>query len=231
MRLILLAAAAAALSTAQQTPPVVRAHGEAIVTVTPDEVSIQIGVITQAQTAQAAGSANAKQAAEVIAEMKKIAGAGSEVRTVHYGVTPNYKYAREGGNPTITGYTATNIVQVTTRDTSAAGRIIDAAAKTGANTIQGIQFSLHDEQPARAQALREATRQARASAEAMAAALGMKVTRVTRIEDSPEHEPRPIMREFAQRGVMAADAVTATPVEAGTIRVRASVALTAEAGP
>lgn len=210
--------------------PVVRAHGSATVEAKPDQVQVDIGVVTQAQSAQAAGAANAKQVTEVIAELKRASGPGAEIRTVNYSVHPNHRYPKEGGTPTITGYTATNVVQVVSPDVASAGKIIDAGTRSGANTIQGVQFSVKDEQPVRAQALAQAAKQARANANAMAAALGLKATRIVRIEDSAPAHFQPV-REMAQMRAMAADAAQPTPVEPGTIRVVANVLITVELAP
>lgn len=209
-----------------QPVPSVRAQGSAIATAKPDQVRIDIGVLTQAKTAQAAGAANATQFTEVVNTLKKVAGAGAEIQTVSYSVQPNYKYPKEGGTPSIAGYTAVNVVRVTTPAVEKAGEIIDAATGTGANTIRGIEFSVKDERALRAKALAEAARNARANAEAMAAGLGLRITRVLRVEDTVEPPVRPV-REMA---MMRADAAQ-TPVEAGTIDVQASVFVTAEVAP
>ena len=50
-------------------------------------------------------------------------------------------------------------------------KILDAAAAAGANNINGISFSLRDDQPARSEALAHAAVKARESAEAIAKAL------------------------------------------------------------
>lgn len=210
--------------------PTVRAQGTATATAKPDQVRIDIGVVTQASTAQQAGADNARQFTAVVAELKKVVGDKGEIQTVSYGISPNYRYSKEGGTPTITGYTATNNVRVTSTDVDASGKIIDAASRVGANAIRGIEFSLRNEQALRAKALAEATRSARANADAMAAGAGMKIVRVLRIEDSSQGEVRP----FQERSVMMMKAPMAdsaqTPMEAGNIRVEVSVVLTGELG-
>ena len=210
---------------ADKTPtvPSVRAQGTAAATSKPDQVRIDIGVVSQAKTAQAAGAANASQFTEVMSTLKKVAGAGAEIQTISYSVQPSYRYPKEGGTPTIAGYSATNLVRVVTSAVEKAGEIIDAATATGANTIRGIEFSVKDERGLRAKALRAAAQNARANAEAMAAGLGLRVTRILRVEDLVTPEFRPV-REMA---MMRADAAP-TPVEAGTIEVHATVAVTAE---
>lgn len=208
--------------------PTVRATGSAILNVRPDQVRIDIGVVTQAATAQQASSDNARQFTAVMAELKKVVGSKGEIQTVSYGITPVYKYPKEGGTPTITGYNATNVVRVTSEDVDNAGRVIDAASRVGANAVRGIEFSLKDEKAVRAKALAEAARQARANAETIASGVGLKVLRILRLEDTNIPEVRPMEKVMMARA-MAADA-TSTPVESGSIRVEATVTVLAELG-
>ena len=210
--------------------PSVRAQGHATVSAKPDQVRIDIGVVSQGKTAQAAAAANATLFAEVMAALKKVVGTTGEIQTVGYAVNPDYKYPREGGTPTIAGYTATNTVRVTTSKVDQAGEIIDAAGSKGANTMRGIHFGVKDERALRGRALREATQNARANAEAMAAGLGLKLVRVHRIEDAGAPVVRPMQMEMMQARAMAADAAPPTPVAPGEIEVEARVALTAELG-
>lgn len=216
---------------AQQQPaqfppfPTVRANGAATVSLKPDQVRIEIGVTSQAATAQAAATANAKQVSDVITELKKTVGSQGEIQTANYSLHPNHSYPKERA-PVITGYTATNTVRVISDDVENAGKLIDAATKVGANNIQGIHFTLKDESSAKAQALQQAAKVARSNAEAMASALGMKIQRVIRIEDGAPPTVFPVAREAM---MMRADAAS-TPVESGSVRVQANVTVTAEVG-
>jgi uncharacterized protein YggE len=209
--------------------PTVRAHGSATVTAKPDQARIEIGVITKSATAKEAAAENAKQSDAVIAAIKKTAGAMAEIRTTNYSVHPNYYHPREGGEPKITGYIANNTVEVKVNDLEIVSKVIDAGTQAGANNIHGVQFQLKDEQSVRAEALRKAAVQARESAQAMAAALGLKVVRVLQVEDSePVHVmPVRMMEMAAQKS----DVARATPIEPGTIQVRATVSVTAEVSP
>jgi uncharacterized protein YggE len=212
-----------------QEPARVIAHGEGEVRVKPDQVRIQIGVTTQAPTAQEAGGQNAKHSVAVIAELKQQLGPTAEFQTTNYSLHPTYKSQRDGGKPTIVGYQANNTVEVKLTDVSAVGKVIDWATKSGANQIQGIHFSLRDEQKARAEALAKAAAQARANAQALAAAVGLRVVRLVKIEDGQAAPPVPMRAEMMMR--QAADSAAPTPVEAGDIEVRAKVTVTAEVAP
>ena len=108
----------------------------------------------------------------VLAAVRKAAGPGAVLKTVSYALNPNYQYHPNGGEPTIEGYTALNVVRVTLDELRKIGAVIDAATQAGANHVQGIQFTLRDQDAVRAEALREAALRARGEADVLAAALG-----------------------------------------------------------
>ena len=215
---------------AQQNPPVssIRVSGDSQVTAKPDRVQIDIGATTHASSSQEAAVQNAHQVDAVLAAVRKAAPA-AVLRTISYSLNPNYRYHPNGGDPAIDGYTATNVVQVTLDDLAKIGPVIDAAAQAGANHVQGIQFTLRDQDAVRAEALRQAAAKARAEAEVLAQALGLKIVRVLTVEEtSPRVGP---VRVFAGTPRAAAAAVTPTPVEAGTLDVNAEVTLSVEVSP
>src|SRR4051794_21886353 len=96
---------AVAITAAAQSPVVVdpglirqqtvRATGSSILTIKPDQVRIDIGVVTQASTAQQASADNARQFTAVMAELRKAVGTKGEIQTVSYGISPNYRYPKE----------------------------------------------------------------------------------------------------------------------------------------
>jgi hypothetical protein len=63
------------------------------------QVRIQIGVTTQAQTAQAAAAQNAAQLDSAVKEMRKALGSAAELKTVGYSVHADYRYPQGGGQP------------------------------------------------------------------------------------------------------------------------------------
>jgi hypothetical protein len=230
---VLLAAAAIAPALAQQSAPTlssIRVTGDAKVTARPDRVQIDVGVTTRATHSQEAAQQNARDVDAMLAAVRKSAGPTAVLKTISYSLNPNYQYHPNGAEPTLTGYTAANVVQVTLDDLAKIGSVIDSAAQSGANHVQGIQFTLRDQDAVRAEALREAALRARAAAEVLAGALGLKVMRVLSVEElSPRVMP---VRPYLGAGrAAAAMAEVATPVEAGTLDVTADVTLTVEVAP
>jgi uncharacterized protein len=239
MKLLLAIALTAASSWAIARPPpgaprpprpaTIQVTGQAKVSETPDRVYIDIGVTTQAPKSEDAASQNASRVAAVIAAVKRAAGSGAQLTTTEYSVSPNYNYPRDGGTATVVGYTVSNVVQVRLDDLRKIGPAIDAATKAGSNNVQDIRFALRDEHAPRSEALREAALNARLDADALAGALGLKVVRVLSVsEQGASVMPiYPQVREFAAR----VEAAPATPVEAGTIDINATVTLTVEVAP
>ena len=133
-----------------------------------------------------------------------------DIQTSSIGLSPQYNY-RENQPPTITGYQASNTVNVRLREIGKAGDVLDALVKQGANQVSGPTFSIDKPQTAIDEARREAVQQARAHADLYADATGLKVRRIVSMSESAEmtqQPPRPMM-------MMAKTAEASTPVAAG----------------
>jgi uncharacterized protein len=202
----------------------VRASGTAVLNVKPDQATISIGVTTQASTAQDAVAQNATRTTAVLNQLRTLLNGKGELKTANYSVSPQYRYPKEGGTPTIMGYGANNTVEIVLSDLSLVGKVIDQATQSGANTINNIGFSLRDDDAGLAQAIAQATRKAQANAEAIAAALGLRVVGVAEAETVDSSAPIRPMHAMAAM----AKAGPPTPVETGDLDVSARVVVTLE---
>jgi uncharacterized protein YggE len=227
--LFLLTAIVHAQDDTRMRPPSVTALGEAVIMAEPDQAQIDIGVLTQARNAPDAAKENAEKLSRVLAQIKKLLGKGDEIKTTGYALNPNYRYP-QGGKPEITGYTATNVLQIRTSNLESVGKLIDAGMQSGANQINRLLFTLKDEHSAQLQALRMASQKAKSKAEEMAGALGSKVVKILSVTEN-ERGVRPVIAQARGAQVEALSSATPTPVEAGTIEVRSSVTLSAEIAP
>ena len=143
--LLLTSVALPFLAQAQDARPpvrrqIVRATGEATLTAKPDQARLSVGVITDAATAEEAMQHNATQTTTVLDALKNVVATDGEVKTSNYSVSPQYKY-EQGHSPVITGYQASNTVDVTLSDLSLIGKVIDAVGHAGANNINSIAFT------------------------------------------------------------------------------------------
>jgi uncharacterized protein len=204
--------------------PSIRVMAAADVSAKADRADIDIGVVTQASQAREAAAQNTKQLDTVLAALHK-AAEHAEIRTVSYSLSPTYRYP-SGGEPTVTGYTATNLVRVTLDDLAQVGGVVEAATHSGANRVQDIQFTLRDPESVRVQALREAAGKAKREAQALAGALGLKVSRVLSVDESSDNRApiRPIVMAAARRAVDEGP----PPIEPGSLDISAGVTLTVE---
>jgi uncharacterized protein YggE len=193
-----------------QKPPVssIRVSGDAQVAAKPDRVQIDIGVTTRAEKSADAAAENARQTDAVLTALKKAGGSTAVLKTVNYSLSPTYRY-QSGHEPTLTGYTASNVVQVTLDDLTKISNVIDASAQAGANTVRGIGFTLRDQDAVHAEALRKAVAKARADVDVLAQALGLKIVRVLSVEETGARFV-PMMRTMAANAQAGAE--VATPV-------------------
>jgi len=202
----------------------VRAFGESTVSVKPDLAKVEFSVVTQASTAQDASSQNAMRTSNVLSQLQTLLGPNADIQTVAYSMSPNYTYPPGGGTPTLVGYTVSNTVRVTTTDLSITGKIIDTGIQAGANQVSGLQFGLKDDQPVRAQALRLATAQAKAHADAMAGGAGMHSGGFRSIEEG-------IVVQSSTRSPTAGAGATTTPIVTGLVDIEASVTIEVDLVP
>src|SRR5690606_7619946 len=88
-------------------------------------------------------------------------------------------------------YRVTNSVQVTIRDVSKTGEIIDAAVAAGANSIDSIMFMVSEEleQSLRSDVLAKAVRKARADADIVAAVAGVTISGVKELSVGGYYPP------------------------------------------
>jgi len=204
------------------------ASGHYVLNAEPDKVDIALGVEVQANSAADAQRSAANTMDNIRTRMSLIGIAKSDISTASYYVTEVRDWSKD--STTVVGYKVTHMITVTSKDTSKAGAIIDAASSAGANQVYGVSFGLTDEKTAQLKkaALTEAAKNAMEKANAMADGLGVKVLRVQKIAESSSGYT-PLYRDYAYAAAPMAEGA-ATSVEAGTVSVTADVSATFEFG-
>jgi uncharacterized protein len=201
-----------AATSAAAEPAGITVQGTASVESVPDRAELSFGVESQGATARAALAANAAEMRRVLAALK--AAGATNVKTQYVSLSPRYTDRNEAE-----GFNATNSVSATVKDIARAGAVIDAAVAAGANQVSGPSLSRGDQTALYRQALKTAVENARATAQALAAASGLSLGRVTGIvEGGGAPQPLP----FAAEKAMA----DSTPIEPGTGEVTATVSVT-----
>ena len=202
--------------------PQITVTGEGTVSVAPDSANLRAGVITDAKTAQDAGSVNAAAMSAVMTVIKDAGIAAKDVQTFRYAIRPVY----DGGRPVrerIIGFQASNSVIVTIRELDKIGSLIDRLVGAGANDMGGVEFTVSDGSKALDAARSEAIADARRKAEVFAKAAGVKIGAPLTIteQSSGLARPYPVM-------MRASGAPPETPIASGEQSLHVTVAVSFE---
>lgn len=214
--LVLSAAFAMPVLADTATAPSVYATGTGTVEVSPDIATLSVGVTTQGDTAAAALAANSEAIAAVMARLTANGIEERDMQTSNLYLNPNWA-GYDTGTPVISGYVASNMLTITVRDLEKLGAVLDSAVSDGANTLNGVTFGLADPAPVLDEARKEAVSDARARAELLATAAGMKLGKILSItESSAGSMPYPMYDAAASAPV---------PVAGGELGLSASVTI------
>ncbi len=212
--------AGSAFAQVQEPQPTLSLSATAEVRLAPDYAQVSSGVVSRADTAQAAMRANSQAMAAVFAALREAGVAESDMQTSQLSVSPVYSDRREPGQIelNIIGYEARNTVTAKVTDTDRTGAVIDAMVEAGANNINNVTFGSDNTEDAMDEARRQAIANLLAKAELFADAAGFELCGIRRMGEAHMGSPQPVM----MRASFAED-MAATPVAAGQLTLNASV--------
>lgn len=168
-----------ASSTTTSVAAGVITSGDGTVSKKPDMASLSVGVESRQPSAAAAQSDLANKAANLIARAKALGIADTDINTAGYSVGPYYS----PGGQTISGYQASEQLQLKWHSVDTVGKALDALVQEGGATNVGVSFGLADPKAAQAEARTLAIADARGRAQAMAATAGVKLGQVIHVSD------------------------------------------------
>jgi len=202
--------------------------GQGEVSAAPDLAIVAVAVETTADKASDAVGQNAARSAKVAAALKALIKKDDTLTTTRYSLEPRYEQTKPGQpvEPRIIGYVAHNEVQVETHQIDSVGTLLDGAIAAGANRVSNLQFTLSNRNAQLRSALEKAGLEARAQAESVATALGVKLKNVVSATTSTAPIIQP--RLFEGRAMAAMSASPPTPIEPGTVSVSAVLQVTYE---
>ena len=207
-------------------PPLrtITATGTGEVYLVPDLAYVYVGVRSDADDVTTALNTNNVQAGKISDAMKAQGVDVKDIQTTNFNVYPMSDYGPDG---TITRkyFVVENTVNITVRDLSKLGTLLDAVVRAGANTINGISFDVSNKDQANAEARDKAIAQARSEAESIASASGVQLGNLQNVSVSLNGGTIP-MYVGAGGGVKAAD--SSVPVSAGQLLITANANLTYE---
>jgi uncharacterized protein len=196
-------APAGAQGDARVTDRTINVSGTGEVFGQPDIAYVNLGVdIADPDVGKAIENANTTLTAIV----KSVGDAGvaeGDIQTANYSVYPEDRYDPQSGQPT--GERVFHVqlaVNVTVRDISKTGAVIQAGLGAGANSINGLSFGIADMKGLEEEARKAAIADARSRAEQLAGGFGVTLGEPVTISESFGGAPIPMFsREVASLAV------------------------------
>ena len=194
--------------------------GRGVEAIPTTQTQVALGVEVQGKTAAEVQQEAARRSSAVVALLRS--RQVQKLETTGITLSPNYSYGNN--QQRLIGYIATNTVSFRL-NTQSAGTLLDDAVQAGATRIQGVSFVAADSaiEQAQKQALKKATQDAQAQADAVFSALNLKRGEILNIQVNGASPPPPMYRQLAASRLANADATT--PVVGGEQQIEASVTL------
>jgi uncharacterized protein len=150
----------------------------------------------------------------------------NETSTSAFSISPNYNYSQ--GRNIITGFTATNSIQIESSHINNTAKWIDTAIGRGANNVNDVEFTLSDKKLEETKNLliKEAISNARTKADIAASSLGLKVIGVksASLNESEISPTQPLITAMPYTSTAGA-AKTTTPIISGQEQVSTNVSI------
>lgn len=215
--------------------------GDGKVDVKPDTAYIDAGItVSRARTAAEAKERMTRVNNAIIAAVRALGIAESDITTSNFSINPEYDYnsprpldapdtssGSEPNDSTIVGYSGAANITVKVRDTNKVSAVIEKVTAAGANNVGSPRFTVDKPEKYREEARNKAIANAKDQADKLSKQLGIKLGKITNVvEGGGGGQPYP-MYDRAYGGTMLnAEAKSAPPtIEEGTQTVTSTVTL------
>lgn len=182
LSVVLIAALLMPAALADGDDRLITVTGSASVTVAADTAVVSLGVETTADNVTAAMQENADRVSAVLAALKAEGIAEGDLVTERFYINTVYDYSSIDAR--IKGYSVSNGLQVTVRDMTQVGHIIDTAFTAGANQCNGVSVTSTQAAQASDQALKAAVAEGQRRAQLLAEAAGVTLGRLISISEN-----------------------------------------------
>ncbi len=228
------ASAGMAQTTTDNEKRTITVNGQYKTSMSPDKAEIYLGVETQSATARSSQQDNANIIQAIKASLYSLGLTSADIETTSYSIYPVYEYPQPcygdkcptPSSPKLTGYKTSHMLKVKASSIDKVGQYLDAAVNAGANDVSSIVFTLSDSKRNQLykQALTEAAKNAKASADAIAAGLGTHVTGIVSATEGSTY----VVPYYRTLAAGAPESSATTDISPGLIEVSASLSVVYE---
>lgn len=217
---------ASALAAETQTKGYISVNTEATEELSPTLVKLSFAIENNSKDPNQAAELNKQTSKNVINAVKALVDTekGETIKTTSYYLNPEYNY--KDGTRKLTGYIASNTLQVTLKDVDKAGKIISTALSNGANSVSNLQFLLGETNDACNALISKASLGARQRADKVAESMGTTISGIKTINascSSTQNFQSNFRYAKAEAAMDTVSAGNSIPVEAGKSQLRAYV--------
>lgn len=209
--------------------------GEGKIDVTPDVAKFSVSVVTDGGRNVAEIQAKNTEKMNAVNVFLKEAGISEkDLKTDEYTLSPRYDYPNCSGlvvcpQPSISGYSLTQTLRVTVKDTEKIGDLLSGVVEKGANNVSQVVFTVDDEDEAKADARKEAIKKAQEKAVRLAKDAGFEMGRLVSIYESPQMLGYGGDSELRMKSsAIGVGGAAAPSIEPGTNETKVNVTLTYE---
>ena len=217
-----LGSGSAAASQPDQSGKSITVSANGQVEATPDQAIVRVAVTATGDDSTAVREELASGAESLRSALEAYGIASEDIRTAHYDIREERERTSEGTETR--GYRGVHAFEITLADTEAAGEVIDLAVDNGADTVNGVSFTLSEEkrEELHNEALTKAMENARNRADTLAAAGSVSVTGVhTIVSADTNYRGYRVEAAYASAGGDAG-----TSIQSGPVTVTADVRVT-----
>jgi len=197
--------------------PFLRFSGMDSVKVKPDQAELQATATATAGSSKAALDEASSKLQRVTERMRALGIADDDLSTDPVNTYQDWESK---------DWTANVTLRVRVADVNRAGEILAEANAAGADSVSGPYFSLEDQDAAYNEAMKKAIENARTKAEAAATQMGVTVTGVVSVDETPGAGQPPVMMAADAAAAQESADAKAVPVQMGDQEIFASVTVT-----
>ena len=208
-----MASDAAPAKAADASYDALRVSGLGVATGTPDLTTLSLAVSVTSETVAEARDTAAQSMTGVMAALKEQGVLDADITTSHFVIHEEYDYSRQTRKKI--GYSVSNGVTVTVRQTDTVAAVIDAAVAAGGDHIEfrNIDFSFSDTSAMLKEAREAAVADMQEKAAQLAEFAGRELGEIRVLSDFPVDAGRPSRDDRLL--AMSAEAAYDTPISVG----------------
>jgi len=192
------------------------------VTAAPDTIFVSAGVFTEDKSADVAlKDNNAKMSKIIDALVNDFEVNKKFISTSQFSVSPKTEYINN--KRVFVGYSVSNQVTVKIKDLDTVGKILTALTENGANRINGVSFTIEDNDELIEKARVLAVKKAKEKASTLIVTAGAELGRIKSISESTSYNRSGMYKSFNADSLRSAAGGESTPISGGQLKVTVTV--------